>query len=169
MGSPAPAEREEMVGAAVYAGRSCRPPIDREPPVDVIGAFSRLEIGEIDALARQFRPSDMPLMVRDIDPLIWISPLRRTPSAVSCSCRARSCDDRQRGERDPLTVNGHGLRRNGRRFSLQSGQSFICGWAGPHGGRVWLNRHHSSPQFAAVNFLWMSRIQRKRDFLRTRR
>jgi hypothetical protein len=50
-------------------------PVDPEPSVDVICAFSRLDIGKVDALAPQFHPRDVPLMVRDIDALIGISSL----------------------------------------------------------------------------------------------
>jgi len=73
--SPAPAEPEEMVGASVDARPMGGTPIDREPPVDVICAFSGFDIGEVDALAGQFRPRDVPLMVGDIDALIWVSSL----------------------------------------------------------------------------------------------
>jgi hypothetical protein len=50
-------------------------PIDHEAPVDVVCPFSRLDIGEVDTLTRQFGPRDVPLMVRDIDALIWVSSL----------------------------------------------------------------------------------------------
>jgi hypothetical protein len=73
--SPAPAEPEEMVGASVDARPMGGTPIGREPPVDVICAFSRLDIGKVDALAGQFRPRDVPLMVGDVDTLIGVSSL----------------------------------------------------------------------------------------------
>jgi len=90
---PAAAQPEEMIGAAVDARSVGSVPIPREAPVDMVGAFSRLDIGEVDALARQLRPSDVSLMMRDVDALIRVSSLRRTPS-VSGSCGACSCKDR---------------------------------------------------------------------------
>jgi hypothetical protein len=64
-----------MVGASVNARPMGGIPVDPEPSVDVICAFSRLDIGKVDALAPQFHPRDVPLMVRDIDALIGISSL----------------------------------------------------------------------------------------------
>ena len=64
-----------MVGASADARPMRGMPIDREPPVDVIYTFSRLDIGKVDALAGQFRPRDVPLMVGHIDALIGVSSL----------------------------------------------------------------------------------------------
>src|SRR5437763_1357016 len=73
--SPAAADPEEMVGASADARLMRSVPIDREPPVNVVCAFGGLDIGKVDALAGQFRPRDLPLMVGDIDALIWVSSL----------------------------------------------------------------------------------------------
>lgn len=62
-------EREEMIGPSANAGRMGSLPIDQEPAVDVVCAFGCLDIREIDPLARQLRPGDVPLVVRYIDPL----------------------------------------------------------------------------------------------------
>jgi len=78
--STASAEREEMVGAPADARRVGRPPIDRESTVGVVRAFSRLDIGEIDALARQLGPVDVPLVMRDIDSLEGIVSFRWMPA-----------------------------------------------------------------------------------------
>lgn len=115
--SPASAQGEKVIGASADAGGVGGPPIDRESLVDVVAAFSCLDIREVDALARQFGPGDVSLVMRNIDALRRKSPLRRMPSPrrVRGSCGVRNEDHCQEDKREPLAANGsHGAEANGR-------------------------------------------------------
>ena len=59
----APAEREEVVGAAADASCPRSMPVGRESPVDVVAALGRFDIGEVDSLARQLCPGDVALVM----------------------------------------------------------------------------------------------------------
>src|SRR5690349_10839802 len=63
----APAQREEMIGASADAGFLGCAPVQRESPVEMVCTFGGLDIGEVDALARQLRPGDVSLVMRDVD------------------------------------------------------------------------------------------------------
>ena len=102
---PAPAEREEMIGAPADAGFLGCAPVPRESPVDMVRAFGGLDVSEVDTLARQLRPGDVPLVVRDVDSVEVISVARTMPPVVGVRrvAGARQQDHRGRDEHDPLT------------------------------------------------------------------
>lgn len=58
-----PAKREEMIGAAMDAGRAGAGPILGEPPIAEITSLGRLDVGEVDTLGAKPGPIDLALMM----------------------------------------------------------------------------------------------------------